>query len=81
MIAGFGLIIAALAELLGLSVAIGAFFAGLIFSRDPETVKLDTPFGTLYGFFTPFFFLLVLSHPHPALSCQDRGGLLCGPFH
>ena len=57
MIAGFGLIIAALAELLGLSVAIGAFFAGLIFSRDPETVKLDTPFGTLYGFFTPFFFI------------------------
>ncbi|MGB2855757.1 MAG: cation:proton antiporter [Dehalococcoidia bacterium] len=57
MIAGFGLIIAALAELLGLSVAIGAFFAGLIFSRDPETVKLDTPFGALYGFFTPFFFI------------------------
>jgi Kef-type K+ transport system membrane component KefB len=57
MIAGFGLIIAALAEFLGLSVAIGAFFAGLIFSRDPETVKLDTPFGTLYGFFTPFFFI------------------------
>ncbi|MCJ7521619.1 MAG: cation:proton antiporter, partial [Dehalococcoidia bacterium] len=57
MIAGLGLIIAGLAELLGLSVAIGAFFAGLIFSRDPETVKLDTPFGTLYGFFTPFFFI------------------------
>jgi len=57
MIAGFGLIIAALAELLGFSVAIGAFFAGLIFSRDPETVKLDTPLGILYDFFTPFFFI------------------------
>ena len=57
MIAGFGLIIAALAELLGFSVAIGAFFAGLVFSRDPETVRLDTPFGTLYDLFTPFFFI------------------------
>jgi Kef-type K+ transport system membrane component KefB len=59
MIAGFGLIIAALAELIGFSVAIGAFFAGLVFSRDPETVKLDTPFGTLYDFFTPFFFISI----------------------
>jgi Kef-type K+ transport system membrane component KefB len=59
MIAGFGLVIAALAELIGFSVAIGAFFAGLLFSRDPETVKLDMPFGTLYDLFTPFFFISI----------------------
>ncbi len=57
MIAGFGFIIAAIAGLIGFSVAIGAFFAGLIFSRDPDAVKLDTPFEILSDFFTPFFFI------------------------
>jgi len=30
-----------------------AFFAGLIFSRDPEAVKIDASFQTLYDFLTP----------------------------
>lgn len=57
MIAGTGFIIAALAGLAGFSAAVGAFFAGLVFSRDPEAVKLDASFGTLYEFFVPFFFV------------------------
>ncbi|NET34481.1 MAG: cation:proton antiporter [Cyanothece sp. SIO1E1] len=57
MVAGTGFIIAALAGLLGFSVAVGAFFAGLVFSRDPEAVKLDASFSTLYEFFVPFFFI------------------------
>ncbi|MGF1540462.1 MAG: cation:proton antiporter [Pleurocapsa sp.] len=56
-VVGISFIIAALAGLLGFSVAIGAFFAGLVFSRDPEAVKFDTSFGSIYEFFTPFFFI------------------------
>ncbi len=57
VLAALGFVIAALAGLLGFSVAIGAFFAGLAFSRDPESVKLDTAFSGLYGLFSPFFFI------------------------
>lgn len=52
-----GFLIAALTGLIGFSVVIGAFFAGLIFSRDPEAVKQDMPLSTLYVLFTPFFFI------------------------
>ena len=47
----------AAAGALGFSLAIGAFFGGLAFSRDPEAVKLDAYFDPLYDFFTPFFFI------------------------
>ncbi len=57
MVAGTGFVIASLAGLLGFSVAVGAFFAGLAFSRDPHGVKIDASFGTLYEFFVPFFFI------------------------
>ena len=57
MVAGTAFIIAALAGLLGFSVAVGAFFAGLVFCRDPDAVKFDASFATLYGFFVPFFFI------------------------
>jgi Kef-type K+ transport system membrane component KefB len=56
-LAGLGVIIAALAGLIGFSVALGAFFAGLVFSRDPQAVRLDTPFTILYDFVAPFFFI------------------------
>jgi Kef-type K+ transport system membrane component KefB len=54
-----GLIVAATAGALGFSLAIGAFFGGLAFSRDPEAVKLDAYFDPLYDFFTPFFFIAI----------------------
>ena len=54
---GMGFIIAAISGILGFSVAIGAFFAGLLFSRDSETVKLEASVSSLYELFTPFFFL------------------------
>ncbi|MDJ0597231.1 MAG: cation:proton antiporter [Crocosphaera sp.] len=56
-IVGFGFLIAAIAALLGFSEAIGAFFAGLVFSRDPEAVKIDASFDMLYELFVPFFFI------------------------
>ena len=54
---GIGSVIAALAGLLGFSEAIGAFFAGLVFSRDPIAVKILASFDTIYDLFVPFFFI------------------------
>jgi Kef-type K+ transport system membrane component KefB len=56
-ILGVGLVIAAVAEGLGFSIAIGALFAGLAFSRDPEAVHTDASFTYFYEFLTPFFFI------------------------
>jgi Kef-type K+ transport system membrane component KefB len=56
-ILGVGLVIAAIADYLGFSIAIGALFAGLAFSRDPEAVRSDTGFSYFYEFLTPFFFI------------------------
>lgn len=78
MVAGVGFIIAAMAEVLGFSVAIGAFFAGLTFSSDPETVKMSPSFSAIYDFFTPFFFIGVgLSiDPGALLNNLDIGLIL-----
>lgn len=56
-ILGAGLVIASTAGYLGFSIAIGALFAGLAFSRDPEAVKTDGSFTYFYDFLTPFFFI------------------------
>lgn len=56
-VAGVGLVIAALAALAGFSLAVGALFAGLLFSRDPKAVHTEANFKDLYAFFTPFFFI------------------------
>jgi Kef-type K+ transport system membrane component KefB len=75
---GVGLIIAAIASLLGFSIAIGAFFAGLIFSRDPEAVRLETAFVSLRVFFVPFFFIAIGFHiePQSIVSAIGIGGVL-----
>ncbi len=57
LVTGIGIIVASLAAILGFSVAIGAFFAGLVFSRDPETVNMEANFLPIYGLFSPFFFI------------------------
>lgn len=51
----FGL--AALAGLLGFSVAVGALFAGLLFSRDPRAIREEASFTPLHALLTPFFFI------------------------
>jgi Kef-type K+ transport system membrane component KefB len=66
-ITGLGFIIASLAGLLGFSLAIGAFFAGLLFSRDPEAVKDEAPFLPIYDFFSPFFFINIGLEIDPAV--------------
>jgi Kef-type K+ transport system membrane component KefB len=57
VVAGVGFIIASFSGALGFSLAIGAFFAGLVFSRDPEAVKTESSFQDVYAFVTPFFFI------------------------
>jgi Kef-type K+ transport system membrane component KefB len=57
VVLALGFVIAALADLAGFSLAIGAFFAGIVFSRDPEAVKREGAFIPLYEFFSPFFFI------------------------
>lgn len=74
-IIGISFIIAAIGALLGFSEAIGAFFAGLAFSRDPDRVKLDASIDPLHDLLSPFFFIGIgAAIPLDSLS----GGLLPG---
>jgi Kef-type K+ transport system membrane component KefB len=57
LVTGVGFLLAAVAGVMGFSVAIGAFFAGLAFSRDPKAVRMDASFKTLFELFSPFFFV------------------------
>lgn len=54
---GLAVVIAAIAGWLGFSLAVGALFAGLMFSRDPEAVQREANFNDIYAFFAPFFFI------------------------
>ncbi|WP_296643374.1 cation:proton antiporter [Roseinatronobacter sp.] len=56
---GAAFAIAATAEFMGLSMAIGALFAGLAFSRDPAERNIDEAFGLLMAVFAPFFFVAI----------------------
>ena len=78
VVAGIGFIMAALAALLGFSVAIGGFFAGLVFSRDPQSVKIDASFEDIYEFFSPFFFIDIGLNidPYALISGLELSGLL-----
>jgi Kef-type K+ transport system membrane component KefB len=77
-IVGTGLLISALASFFGFSMAIGGFFAGVIFSRDPEAVKLETSFLPLHAMFAPFFFIAVglRINPGSLASAMSLGGVL-----
>jgi Kef-type K+ transport system membrane component KefB len=57
LVTGVGLVVAALAGLLGFSLAIGASLAGFAFSRDPRRQAIDRAFGAVFQLFTPFFFI------------------------
>lgn len=78
VVAGIGIVIAAVAGLLGFSMAVGAFFAGLVFSRDPDRVRLDASFGPLYEFLAPFFFVGIglLVSPGHLVAAVGLGAVL-----
>ncbi len=67
---GIAFVIAGFAGLLGFSLAVGAFFAGLAFSRDPRAVRMEASFETIYELFTPFFFI----HIGFLISSSGLGG-------
>jgi Kef-type K+ transport system membrane component KefB len=54
---GTALLIAAVADMLGFSLAIGALFAGLAFSRDPVEGEIDHAFSHIFALLSPFFFV------------------------
>lgn len=70
VVVGVGLLIAAFAGALGLSLAIGALFAGLVFSRDPKAVKTEGAFKDLYAFVMPFFFINIGFQVDPGALSQ-----------
>jgi len=78
LIVGTGFVIAGIAELLGFSVAIGAFFAGIMYSRDENAQAIERAFEPFYAFFAPFFFIGigVAVDPHALTSVPTVGGLL-----
>jgi len=78
LVAGIGILIAGVARLLGFSLAIGALFGGLVFSRDPDVVRMETLFEPIHEFFMPFFFIGIgLSmDPQSLLSATALGGAL-----
>jgi len=57
LVAGVGIVIAGLSAWLDFSAAVGALFAGMAFSRDPEAVKVDAGFRGLFHLLAPFFFI------------------------
>jgi Kef-type K+ transport system membrane component KefB len=70
---GVTFVISAVAGLLGFSVAIGAFFAGIIFSQDREAVRMEASFENLYHFFMPFFFIWIGISISPATVGSSLG--------
>lgn len=73
LVAGVAFMITALAGILGFSIAIGAFFAGLVFSRDPQAVHIEASFSSIYDLFTPFFFVGIGLHIDPTTLTSALG--------
>jgi Kef-type K+ transport system membrane component KefB len=83
VVAGLGIIMAAFAGLIGFSSAIGAFFAGLVFSRDPESPQIGEAFRPVYELLSPFFFIGIGLNVNPNLLVSALGLgliLLLGAF-
>ena len=72
---GISFVIAAIAGGLGLSLAIGAFFAGIVFANDEETVRNEYYFDEIREFMTPFFFIAISIQIEPELL---KDGLYIG---
>jgi Kef-type K+ transport system membrane component KefB len=64
-VVGVGFIIAAFANWLGFSLAIGALFVGLLFRRDPQAIRAEKSFTDIYAFAMPFFFINIGLHVSP----------------
>ncbi|TVO62402.1 cation:proton antiporter [Spiribacter vilamensis] len=78
IVVAMGSLIAALAGMLGFSLAIGALFAGLMFSKAPRRIHRDRAYIVLYDFLSPFFFIGIGLKLEPAAltGALGAGGLL-----
>jgi Kef-type K+ transport system membrane component KefB len=70
---GAGLGIAAIAGQLGFSLAIGAMFAGLAFSRDPDALRTEARFSYFHDFLAPFFFIHIGMQVDPTTIIPSIG--------
>jgi len=59
VVVGITIVVAAFAAWLGFSLAVGAAFAGLVFSRDPRAVHVDAAFTPVHDLLAPFFFVVI----------------------
>ncbi|WP_022835785.1 cation:proton antiporter [Salisaeta longa] len=54
---GMALLVSGLTALADVPIALGGFFAGLLFSRQSVASDIDPAFDTLYDLFVPFFYV------------------------
>lgn len=78
VLTGSSFLIAGAAGLLGFPTVIGAFLAGLVFSRDIERPFLSSSFESIYEMFGPFFYVGIgLSiNPQTVFPAAGLGGIL-----
>ena len=78
LVVGIGVLVAGMANWLGFSLAIGALFSGLMFSRDENRGSVDEAFQPIWLLFGPFFFIGIgLSvEPHFMVSGLGVGAVL-----
>ncbi len=84
LVVGTMLLISGFSEIIGLSIAIGAFFTGLMYSRDPEAVKIDVSFDKIHALFALFFFVnigLAFDYEVTLMAAGFGGGfIIVGSF-
>ncbi len=71
--AGTGVMIAAIAEGMGLSIAVGALFAGLVFSQNPRSDYIAEMLRPIHDLFAPFFFIGIGLAINPELLAAGFG--------
>lgn len=78
VVLGLCFAISTLADFMGFSLAVGALFAGLAFSRDPAEHSIDKGFEYLFLLFSPFFFIHLGMVADPSLWIEGLavGGVL-----
>lgn len=70
---GTAFMIASIAEGLEVSLAVGALFAGLVFSQNPKAHEIDNMIIPIYNLFAPFFFIGVGLAIEPELFIKGIG--------
>lgn len=66
VVVGTAIVVAAFAAWLGFSLAVGAAFAGIVFSSDPRAVRVEAAFEPVHDLLAPFFFVVVGMELDPA---------------